>query len=80
MDLLVSSSGAFNKIYTLLVIDSAVRAHFVNEDNGSYVVHIKSFDGLRDAKFCAVGAEHVRNRETARTAEEVNGDDRHLKV
>jgi hypothetical protein len=43
-----------------------VRAAFVNEDNGSYTVHIKSPDGRRIIKFCAVTAIHERNREFAR--------------
>jgi hypothetical protein len=46
-----------------------VRAEYVNEDDGSYTVKIKSPDGRRMVQFCAVKAEHERNREFARHAE-----------
>ena len=48
--------------------ERAVRASYVNEDDGSYTVHIKSPDGRRVVKFCAVTAIHERNREFARHA------------
>jgi hypothetical protein len=35
-----------------------VRAEYINKDNGSYIVKIKSPDGLRMVQFCAVKAEH----------------------
>jgi hypothetical protein len=37
--------------------ERAVRASYINEDNGSYTVRIKSPDGHREVKFCAVKAE-----------------------
>jgi hypothetical protein len=46
--------------------ERAVRASYVNEDDGSYTVHIKNPDGHRVVKFCAVTAIHERNREFAR--------------
>ena len=45
-----------------------MRAEYINEDDGSYTVKIKSPDGLRMARFCAVKAEHERNREFVRKA------------
>jgi hypothetical protein len=48
--------------------EKATRASFVNEDDGSYTVHIKSPDGRRIVKFCAVTAIHERNRQFARHA------------
>jgi hypothetical protein len=42
--------------------ERAVRASFINEDDGSYIVRIKSQDGLQ---FSAVKAQHERNREFA---------------
>jgi hypothetical protein len=48
--------------------ERAVRASFVNEDDGSYTVLIKSPDGRRIVKFCAATASHERNREFARHA------------
>jgi hypothetical protein len=42
--------------------ERAVRACFINEDDESYTVRIKDPDGLREAHFCAVKAEHERNR------------------
>ena len=47
-----------------------VRAHYINEDDGSYTVVIKSTDGRRVVQFCAVKGDHERNREYARHAEE----------
>jgi hypothetical protein len=46
--------------------ERAVRASFINEDDGSYTVHIKSPDGRRIVKFCAVTSMHERNKEFAR--------------
>ena len=43
-----------------------VRAVYINEDDGSYTVNIKSPDGRRIVKFCAVSAAHERNRKLAR--------------
>jgi hypothetical protein len=43
-----------------------VRASFVNEDDGSYTVHIKSPDGRRVVQFVAATAIHERNKEFAR--------------
>jgi hypothetical protein len=34
--------------------ERAVRASFINEDDGSYTVRIKSQDGLREVQFCAI--------------------------
>jgi hypothetical protein len=53
-----------------------VRAQYFNEDDGSLTVFIRSLDGRRVVKFCAVKGEHERNREYVRHAEEgVIGDD-----
>ena len=49
--------------------ERAVRAEYTNEDDGSYTIKIKSQDGRRMVQFCAVKAEHERNREFARHAE-----------
>jgi hypothetical protein len=46
-----------------------VRAEFINEDDGSYTTRIKSPDGSKVVQFCAVKAEHERNREFARPVE-----------
>ena len=46
--------------------ERAVRAEYVNEDDGSYTVRIKSRDGRRHVQFIAVNAEHDRNREYVR--------------
>jgi hypothetical protein len=43
-----------------------VRATLINEDDGSVTVIIKSQDGRRIVRFCAVKAEHERNRLYAR--------------
>jgi hypothetical protein len=56
-----------------------VRAEYINEDDGSYTVKIKSPDGLRMVQFCAVKAEHERNREFARSAENKNVGNYRLK-
>ena len=48
--------------------ERAVRASFVNEDDGSYTVLIKSLDGRRIVKFCAATASHECNREFAHHA------------
>jgi hypothetical protein len=45
-----------------------VRALYINEDDGSYTVHIKSPDGRRIVKFCAASATHERNRKFAHHA------------
>lgn len=47
-----------------------VRATLINEDDGSVTVIIKSQDGRRVVRFCAVKAEHERNRMYARHPEE----------
>ena len=53
-----------------------VRAQYINEDDGSLTVIIKSPDGRRVVQFCAVKGEHERNWEYVRHAEEgVIGDD-----
>jgi hypothetical protein len=46
-----------------------VRASFINEDDGSLTVVIKSKDGRRVVRFCAVKGEHERNRAYARHPE-----------
>jgi hypothetical protein len=46
-----------------------VRAHLINEDDGSVTVVIKSKDGRRIVRFCAVKADHERNRAFARQPE-----------
>ena len=58
--------------------ERAVRASYVNEDDGSYTVRIKSLDGRREVQFCAVKAEHERNREFAKDPVGVS-DTLHLK-
>ena len=50
--------------------ERSVRAQYINEDDGSYTVIIKSPDGRRVVQFCAVKGEHERNREYVRHAEE----------
>ena len=50
--------------------ERAVRAEFVNEEDGSYTVRIKSRDGRRHVQFTAVTAEHDRNREYVRHPED----------
>jgi hypothetical protein len=53
----------------------AVRAEYVNEDDGSYTMRIKNRDGRKHVQFTAVRVEHDRNREYVRHPEEavVNG-------
>ena len=46
------------------------RAESENRSDGSLWMTIKSWDGRRIVKFCAVKAEHERNRSYARPAEE----------
>jgi hypothetical protein len=46
-----------------------VRASFINEDDGSLTVVIKSKDGRRVVRLCAVKGEHERNRAYARHPE-----------
>ena len=43
-----------------------VRAAFINEDDGSLTVRIKSEDDLKAVQFCAVRADHERNQEFAK--------------
>ena len=50
--------------------ERAVRAQYINEDDGSYTMIIKSPDERRVVEFCAVKGEHERNREHIRHAEE----------
>jgi Aspartyl protease len=47
-----------------------VRAHFINEDDGTYTCIIKSPDGRRIVRFTASPAQHERNRAFARHPEE----------
>jgi len=49
--------------------ERAVRAEFINEDDGSYTARIKSPDGRRIVQFCACKSDHERNREFARHPE-----------
>jgi hypothetical protein len=86
-DVLISIGGVETKQHIFVVETSnwdlllgrpwerAVRAEYVNEDDGSYTVRIKSRDGRRHVQFTAVQAEHDRNREYVRHPEEavVNG-------
>ena len=46
-----------------------VRARFINVDDGSLTVQIRSEDDARMVQFCAVKGEHERNREFAKYAE-----------
>jgi len=50
--------------------ERAVRAEYINEDDGSLTARIKSPDGRRVVQFCACKAEHERNREYARHADD----------
>ena len=50
--------------------ERAQRAEYINEDDGSYTVKIKSPEGRRMVEFCRVPAEHERNHEFARPADE----------
>ena len=56
-----------------------MRAVYINEDDGSYTVIIKSQDGRRMAQFTAMTAEHERNREYVRHAEDRDVGMIHLK-
>jgi hypothetical protein len=47
-----------------------VRAVYINEDDGSYTVQVKSPDGRRVVRFGAAKADSDRNREFARLPEE----------
>jgi hypothetical protein len=47
-----------------------VRAVYINEDDGSYTVQVKSPDGRKIVRFCAAKADSERNREFARLPEE----------
>ena len=47
-----------------------VRAEYINEDDGSCIVRIKSPDARRMVQFCAVKSEHEWNREFARHVED----------
>jgi hypothetical protein len=47
--------------------ERAVRAVFVNEDDGTYSVTIKSPDDRRIVRFCAAPPNHERNRSFARS-------------
>jgi len=45
------------------------RAHCSNEDDGSYTIMTRSPDDMREVKFLASPAHHVRNREYVRATE-----------
>ena len=57
-----------------------VRAQYINEDDRSLTVIIKSLDGCHVVEFCAVKGEHERNREYVRRAEEGTIGNDFLKV
>ena len=57
-----------------------VRAQYINEDDGSLTVIIKSLDGCRVAEFCVVKGEHERNQEYVRHVEEGTIGNDFLKV
>ena len=42
--------------------ERAVRASYINEDDDSYIIHIKSQDDRREVQFCAVRGQHERNQ------------------
>jgi len=46
--------------------ERATRATYINEDDGSMVVILKSQDGRREVSFVAVKGQHERNREFVR--------------
>ena len=81
-DVLISIGGVETKQHIFVVETSnwdlllgrpwerTVRAEYVNEDDGSYTVRIKSRDGRRHVQFTAAHAEHDRNREYVRHPEE----------
>ena len=43
-----------------------MRTEYINEDDGSYTIKIRSPNGRRMMQFWAMKAEHERNREFAR--------------
>lgn len=45
----------------------STRAKFINEDDGSYTVCIRSPDDLKEVRFTASPADHERNRDTVRS-------------
>ena len=57
-----------------------MRAQYINEDDGSLTVIIKSLDGCRVAEFCVVKGEHERNQEYVRHVEEGTIGNDFLKV
>jgi hypothetical protein len=50
--------------------ERVVRAQFINENDGSLTVRIRSADGRRIINFCASSSNHERNRAFARHPEE----------
>ena len=54
----------------------ALRAKYVNEDDGSYSCTIKNDDGTRIVRFCAMKVDHEQIKMAARPQEEtaVGGD------
>jgi hypothetical protein len=52
--------------------ERAVRAIYINQDDGSYAVRIKSSEGLREVEIFAVKSQHERNRVFVRSFEEVS--------
>ena len=50
--------------------ERAARAQYINEDDGSLVVLLRSQDGGREVLFKAAPAFHERNRQTGRPREE----------
>jgi len=46
-----------------------VRALFINEDDGSLTVRIKSEDDIKVAQFCAIRVDDERNRQFAKPGE-----------
>jgi hypothetical protein len=76
------SVGGINVVMPVFVVEHAnaalflgrpwerfVRAEYVNEEDGSLTVRIRSRDGRRIVKFCAAPANHERNRSFARVTE-----------
>src|SRR5947207_13160843 len=60
--------------------ERAVWAQYINENDESYTVIIKSPDERNVAQFCAVKGDHERNREYVRHAEEGTVGQDFLKV
>jgi hypothetical protein len=58
--------------------ERAVRAEYVNEDDGTYTARIKSLDGRRQVQFVAAKAQHERNREYVRSESEILPQTEHL--